>query len=270
MLLHQHYSILILQLLLMACIARHSDPEARKHRTPDFGNSEEEETVRVILGFHDLEEERAFIEQNVVRQRTGSSRTSKISHRFEKAQAVAMEVSKSELEEMTADSRFSFVEEDILVPVADGVGVGVGGIAIPANASGIDGRARKLAERTSYGITLTQSDRNVNPDPYSDQECTVYACVVDSGVYLDHEDIPYSRGDGYVDGRAFGVPDGEEWYHPRDTDHGTNVAVSRWNFRDFFFSPTILLLSNARNAYSDRSSLPIVHFALSFFRHVSQ
>jgi len=70
-------------------------------------------------------------------------------------------------------------------------------------------------EYKSYGIGLTQADRTINPDPNFGEGCGVYACVVDSGVDLDNADVPYSLGDGYVDGRAFSTAAGQQWFNPK-------------------------------------------------------
>mmetsp|Transcript_42400 Transcript_42400/g.102479 ORF Transcript_42400/g.102479 Transcript_42400/m.102479 type:complete len:215 (+) Transcript_42400:2894-3538(+) len=42
----------------------------------------------------------------------------------------------------------------------------------------------------------------------------VDTCIVDSGVYVNHKEFPYSRGDGYTTGRSFGSASNNLWYRP--------------------------------------------------------
>mmetsp|Transcript_35052 Transcript_35052/g.84866 ORF Transcript_35052/g.84866 Transcript_35052/m.84866 type:complete len:530 (-) Transcript_35052:179-1768(-) len=186
--------------------------------------AEEEEYVRVLVGFHDRQEEKEYVRRQRMQPRTaGGKPKSKIKYEFKKTEAVAMEVTLAELEEMKKDSKkFSYIEEDILVPVA----TGASSITPIMNATTTleEETRRRLAEVTNWGIEMTQADRIISPDPNWDQECGVYACAVDSGLFLDHEDIPYSRGDGYVDGKTFGTAEGQEWFYPRGTSHGTYIG----------------------------------------------
>ncbi|CAJ1954205.1 unnamed protein product [Cylindrotheca closterium] len=185
--------------------------------------TDEEEYVRVLVGFHDRDQEKEYVRRQRMRPRTGKPQAN-VNYEFKQTEALAMQVTRAELEEMRRDSKqFSYVEEDILVPVA--AAGGVGGASNPVNSTILDKEAqRQLLEFRSYGIELTQAHRTINPDPDWDQECGVYLCVIDSGVFLNNADIPYSRGDGYVEGKTFGNAEGQEWFNPRGTDHGTQVA----------------------------------------------
>ncbi|CAJ1954206.1 unnamed protein product [Cylindrotheca closterium] len=182
---------------------------------------EDDDYVRVLVGFHDRDQEKEYVRRQRMRPRTGKPQ-SKINYEFKQTEALAMQVTRAELEEMRRDSKqFSYVEEDILVPVA-----AAAGSSNSANATNTwdERMQRQLLEFKSYGIELTQAHRTINPDPNWDQECGVYLCVIDSGVFIDNLDIPYSRGDGYVDGKTFGSAEGQEWFNPKGTDHGTQVA----------------------------------------------
>lgn len=183
---------------------------------------EAEDYVRVLVGFRDLQEEKEYVRRQRMQPRSGKPKA-KINYQFQQTEALAMQVTREELQEMKKDSKFSYIEEDVLVPVAGG-----GALVNATNMlhEGVAEAHRQLFEFTNYGINLTQAQRIISPDPDWDQECGVYACVVDSGVFLANADIPYSRGDGYVDGKSFGGAEGEDWYYPRGTNHGTHVAVS--------------------------------------------
>ena len=66
-----------------------------------------------------------------------------IKYEFQNTEAVAMEVTSAELEEMKKNNSFLYIEEDILVPVAK-------------DDDDYDG-----FEYKSYGIELTQADRTI-------------------------------------------------------------------------------------------------------------
>ncbi|CAJ1954202.1 unnamed protein product [Cylindrotheca closterium] len=210
--------ILLLQILLLLGLVSQLIQAAEEE-----SEQAEEEYVRVLVGFHDRDQEKEYVRRQRVRPRTGKPQA-KVNYEFQKTEAVAMQVTRRELEEMKKDSKqFSYVEEDILVPVAAAWAGGAG--SNPSNATTLDEEAqRRLIELRNYGIELTQAHRTIDPDPDWDQECGVYLCVVDSGVFLNNADIPYSRGDGYVEGKAFGDAEGDQWFNPRGTDHGTQVA----------------------------------------------
>ncbi|CAJ1954200.1 unnamed protein product [Cylindrotheca closterium] len=201
------FQFLILQSLLLSHLLLTAQAQEQE---------DEEEYVRVLVGFHDVQQEKEYVRRQRMQPRTAGRPKSKINYTFKQTEALAMQVTLSELEEMKKDSRFSYIEDDVLVPVA--------GFSNPTNVTAlVEETHRQLAEATNYGIELTQANRIISPDP-DYQECAVYACVVDSGVFIDNADIPYSRGDGYVDGATFGDAVGQDWYYPRGTSHGTYVG----------------------------------------------
>ena len=180
------------------------------------------EYVKVLVGFRDQEDIKQYVRKSRIQSRTASGiPQTKINYEFNNTNTVAMEVTRAELEEMRKDSTYDYIEEDFMVPLAkiherieeDFV------VSIAKNDN--------EDEHESYGIGLTQAYRTFQPDGSWDQQCGVYLCAVDSGVFIDNADIPYYRGDGYVDGRSFGLADGQEWYYPRNGNHGTETAVSR-------------------------------------------
>ena len=192
---------LLLQILLLQCLF---------DQAVSITHEEEEEYVKVLVGFRDRQDQQQYVRKSRRQPRTASGKPkTKIKYEYQTTEVVAMEVTRAELEEMRKDGSIDYIEEDFMVPLAQ-------------NDDDEDGPQ----ELTSYGIGLTQAHRTFTPDPTWDQQCGVYLCVVDSGVFIDNADIPYSRGDGFVDGKAFDEAEGEEWFNPRDSDHGTEVAVS--------------------------------------------
>ncbi|KAL3934324.1 MAG: hypothetical protein SGBAC_009934 [Bacillariaceae sp.] len=167
--------------------------------------------MKVMVGFNHLREELTYIQEDQQKVRTASAK-SKITYQFKNTNAIAMEVTRAEYEEMRKDSRFSYIEEDFEVKVAS------------SNLSAEERRSRRIQEVQSYAISMTQSDRSIPIPPSSAEDCLVYTCIVDSGVYVDHDDIPYNQGDRYTSGRSFGSAANNLWYRPVNTDHGTNVA----------------------------------------------
>lgn len=193
---------------------------------------DDEEYVRVMVGFYNRDDEVEYVrEQRRLSSTANGKPTTKVNYEFQTTEAVAMEATWAQLEEMKKDSRVLYIEEDLLVTEVSSALRGKSFYAddnAATRTTTLQDQAedmRKLREIRSYAIEMMQADIDIDPDPTWDQECGVYTCVVDSGVYIDNEDIPYSRGDGYVDGKTFGPAEGQDWYYPRNSNHGTGVAV---------------------------------------------
>lgn len=195
---------------------------------------DEEEYVRVLVGFHDPEETEQYVRKSQLQAPTASGKPkTKVSYEFQNTDAVAMEVTRAELEEMRKDATFDYIEEDIMVPLAKKNDDDDWWRDEPTRRPTpfptfrpTPAPTEEIREYESYGIGLTQAYRTFHPDGTWDQQCGVYICSVDSGVFIDNADIPYSRGDGYVDGRSFGLAAGQDWYYPKKGSHGTETAVS--------------------------------------------
>jgi hypothetical protein len=186
------------------------------HVTNAQDSSNEDELIKVLVGFHNVREENAYVSRQQG-LRGGRSR-SRIKHQFKNTNALAMEVTKAELAAMRTDPKFKYIEDDVLVYKANST-------RVPHSPINNHTTARSLEEVVSYGLWRTQADHEIPPAESSD-DCVINLCVVDSGLFVDHEDIPYSVGDGYIRGEEFGLPSGQHWYFPQDTDHGTSVTVS--------------------------------------------
>jgi hypothetical protein len=187
------------------------------HVTDAQDSSNEDELIKVLVGFHNVREENAYVSRQQA-LRGGRSR-SRIKHQFKNTNALAMEVTKAELAVMRTDPKFKYIEDDVLVYQANST-------RVPPSPINNHATARSLEEEVnSYGLWRTQADQEIRPAESSD-DCVINLCVVDSGLFVDHEDIPYSVGDGYIRGEEFGLPSGQRWYFPQNTDHGTGVTVS--------------------------------------------
>ncbi|CAJ1960575.1 unnamed protein product [Cylindrotheca closterium] len=180
------------------------------------GGGDDEEMIKIMVGFRDKGDGNNYKRNQRMQSRDGSSK-SKITYEFQNTNGMAMEVTRAEFEQMKQDPAFSTVEEDVEVRVATP--------ATPtANNNTMEAHERWLAEARSYGLAMTQADQAIPVPPSEWSQCVAYMCIVDSGVYVNHNDIPYNRNDGYTDGSAFGQAAGDQWWNPIKTPHGTNVA----------------------------------------------
>jgi hypothetical protein len=87
-------------------------------------------------------------------------------------------------------------------------------------------------EVASWGLGIIQGDDpdGVIPIPSAasnGQACTmsetIKICLIDSGVFISHPDLPYDEATGNVIGEEFSLPPGQYWNNPADR-HGTFVA----------------------------------------------
>ncbi|KAL3940591.1 MAG: hypothetical protein SGBAC_004899 [Bacillariaceae sp.] len=181
----------------------------------------DEEMVKIMVGFRDAEDEFDYIRKQRIEARTADSNfKSKITYQFQNTNGLAMEVTRSEYEKMKEDPTFREVEEDFEVRIASPDA----STATVNITDTMEAHERYLAELKSYGIGMTQADQAIPVPPSDWDKCVVYMCIVDSGVYVNHNDIPYGRNDGYSDGEEFGQASNDQWWNPINTPHGTNVA----------------------------------------------
>ena len=79
-------------------------------------------------------------------------------------------------------------------------------------------------ETLPWGIQVIQGHLDhVIPNPPSGTSFPI--CIVDSGLLLNHVDVPFSKGDSNIKGEYFGVDPSMPWHSPKDA-HGTHVGVS--------------------------------------------
>jgi subtilisin family serine protease len=175
--------------------------------------------ISVLVGFENRDQERDFVRSSRARNEFS------IKYEYKMAKAVWMQVTKMEYEELKRDQRIAYIEDDPIVYQVNHAPPHIATEAATPRASTSSAPPkRSLAEQVSYGLYRVQGDRSIPPSPDS-TECQVKVCIVDSGLVIDHYDIPYTRGDGYIDGKEFGLPWGQHWYNPSlTTDHGTAVV----------------------------------------------
>eukprot|EP00980_Cylindrotheca_fusiformis_P014311 scaffold3821_cov127-Cylindrotheca_fusiformis.AAC.1 len=175
-------------------------------------------TITVLVGFRSRKEQQEFTEESAANlsylaRSSSNAKPAKAVHPFQQTNAVAMKVTKQEYEEMKADSRFAYVQEDSQTFK----------LSFPSSRYLQDGVE---VEEKGYGLFSVQGDQDGIPmPPSSAPTCLINVCIVDSGLIEDHYDIPYERGSAYLDGEGFGLPSGQYWWNPLlDDDHGTAVA----------------------------------------------
>ncbi|CAJ1954195.1 unnamed protein product [Cylindrotheca closterium] len=189
---------------------------------------EDDGKISVLVGFKTQEATQQFVssyQEVAVTASVGdsgeateikSSGGPQIQYEYENAQALEVRVTQKEFEQMKEDDQFAYVEEDPIVYQME----------TPTSSASADIRRQlQAAEEPSYGLFSVQGDKDIPLPPSNAEDCLVDICIVDSGLIEDHFDIPYKRGDGFVDGEEFGLPSGQYWWNARpDDDHGTGVA----------------------------------------------
>jgi serine protease len=89
-----------------------------------------------------------------------------------------------------------------------------------------DTKSYLLSETVPWGIVAVQGTDPAIPLPDRSNEC-FKICVIDTGLLVSHDDIPYTLGMSNIDGQEFNLPQGEFWYNPSEgSSHGTHVTVS--------------------------------------------
>ncbi|CAJ1954198.1 unnamed protein product [Cylindrotheca closterium] len=197
----------------------------------------EEKRRSILVGFDSAENEASFV-RNRRQQRSGSAI---VEHEYEYTKTVRMEVTEDEYQAMLAAQKAEdkdatgngilYIEEDVLVraafpkPNPQAISQQKPQLEQSQEQSYLrDKTHRKLQERVSYGLDMVQGFDYIPPASEA-RQCQVKICIVDSGLHVNHYDIPYTRGSPYVDGEEFGLPSNQYWYNPNSrTDHGTGIA----------------------------------------------
>lgn len=193
------------------------------HAQEPPNNAFEEDNVRILVGFDSWQDEERFVRARKTEQMNrGLKRKSKIKYQFKQTKAIAMEVTKAELEAMKQDSAISYIEEDPIVHRASF------STLYDETSTQQHLRNRLLQEDTSYGLRKIQGDASIPLPTSSSGDCAINICIVDSGLSTTHYDIPYGSDQIYIKGAEFGMPEGQRWNNPNpgNNDHGTGVAVS--------------------------------------------
>lgn len=208
-----------------------------------FGQEEQEEkTINVLVGFssrltedfflisssivngdepsYKQEDQLSASVANMANNRTqdnhrGPKRPKKQVHEFQYTNAVSMKITREELEVLEQDPNVLYVEEDPLMYALD---------APLTSHLQSENTKRILQESVSYGLSRIQGDIDI-PAAHTENSCLVNVCIVDSGLHVDHVDIPYDLDEpNFIEGNEFGLGDGQFWYNAQGIDHGTQVA----------------------------------------------
>jgi hypothetical protein len=157
---------------------------------------QDEEMVRVVVGFQD---EKSYAEFEA-RSKTSRSISALHQVRYKRTIAVAMNIPVTQWADLEDDPSVAYVEEDA--------------------------KAYLLSETVPWGIVAVQGTDPAIPLPDPGNEC-FKICVIDTGLLVNHADIPYSLGMSNIDGKEFNLGEGELWHNPSAaSSHGTHVTVS--------------------------------------------
>jgi hypothetical protein len=169
-----------------------------------FGQDiEEEEKVRVIIGFPDE------LQQAKFEAAAESDRSLNFQNwvRYSRTNAVALTLPVSQLDALLlkqtrSSSGLSYIQKDTI--------------------------SKLYAETIPYGISAVQGDLQGIPlasIASDDVDDCFRVCVIDSGLLVDHPDIPFVQDGTNILGKVFGLGTDLDWYNP-STNHGTHVTVS--------------------------------------------
>eukprot|EP00934_Nitzschia_sp_Nitz4_P007133 Nitzschia sp. Nitz4//scaffold6_size259037//115506//118046//NITZ4_001071-RA/size259037-augustus-gene-0.290-mRNA-1//1//CDS//3329556884//7123//frame0 len=90
-----------------------------------------------------------------------------------------------------------------------------------------DDKKYLMSESTPYGVELVQgtSTRIPMPDAVTSLDDCFKVCLIDSGLAIDHPDIPFEYGGTNIKGKTFGLSSDINWYEVvADSYHGTHVT----------------------------------------------
>jgi serine protease len=193
--------VLLSSTVLLSCQAQTTIITDEESSTP-------EPTIRVLVGFESLEDQQAYW-QSTISDRAYSEDRHKL-YRYQRSPAVAITIPETQLEALRQDPRVSYVERDqtfVLYQTTSG------------------------SEVLPYGIQAVQGASDAVPPPLAlESNCqnpdSFKVCVVDSGLLIDHNDIPYeSFSSSNVRGEIFGISNNLNWYQPSAaSSHGTHVT----------------------------------------------
>jgi subtilisin family serine protease len=152
---------------------------------------------------------------------------------FRRIKAVTMKVPASQVEQLQNDPRVAWIEGNRpnypiqnVSPVINSNDVDQNGILLEETVAGeeeFDEAAEEGGggERVPWGIPVIQADRTEVPLPDLSEECFKF-CIVDTGMMVDHPDIPFEKGVNVM-GKEFSIPVGQTWDRPVNY-HGTHIA----------------------------------------------
>jgi hypothetical protein len=165
---------------------------------------QEEETVRVIIGFPDE------LQQAKFEAAAESDRSLNFQNwvHYNRTNAVAVTLPVSQLDALLLEQTLN---GSALYDIE------------------LDTISRLYVENIPYGISAVQGDLQGIPlaSVASDDVDCFRVCVIDSGLLVGHPDIPFMQDGTNILGQVFGLDEDLDWYNPLPgNNHGTHVTVS--------------------------------------------
>lgn len=142
--------------------------------------------VRVIVGFKPLLNDNIM---DVYFDYKGKQMKSE----FDRTNAVTMTIPESEIDFLRGLDQVEWIEEDV--------------------------STYAQSETVPWGIKTIQGDDERVPSASLSISSCFSICLIDSGVMLSHQDMPFKLGESYVEGASFGTSTDEAWYEPSE-GHG--------------------------------------------------
>ena len=191
---------------------------------------------KVIIGFSSNKHKESFLNTSSIAllQRQQQQEENKI-HEFNLISAISMEITENQWKELEQDPNVLYVEKDGQVQRIKPVK--------PRNEDEDDNddddddssiqsrskrrrRRRMITDDQEYNMLRKVQGDVPLPISETEEDCLIHVCIVDTGLLVDHFDIPYSRNKpSQLKGAQFELPQGQFWYNPLAMDdHGTAVA----------------------------------------------
>ena len=160
--------------------------------------------------------------------------------RYSKSPALAMALSPEQIEQLSHDPRIAYIQPEVQLKLQQTTTTTTTTTTTqqrlrqvpptPRNNNNNNNKIQDNQEIIPLGIQVVQgTSTNIPPSMVRNSTCSnprsFKVCVVDTGLYLNHEDIPYTHGSNNVQGITLGLSTNQRWYNvtPRNS-HGTHVT----------------------------------------------
>ena len=184
---------------------------------------------------------------------TGMPRVSSLRHhlhttpkrlfRYSKSPAVAMPLSPQQIEELSHDPRIAYLQPEVQLNLQQTTPTQGRTLRRVSPTPRHDTKNNNIIKRNMQqddkndnneivplGIKMVQGrSTNIPPPMFRNSTCSnpraFKVCVIDTGLFVNHEDIPYNRTSNNIEGMTLGLSTKQRWYNvtPRNS-HGTHVT----------------------------------------------
>jgi len=181
---------------------------------------------KMIIGFVSDEARESYY-ASVIKDQSGFRSSNSINNmkkrvfRYSKSPAVATALSITEIDELMNDPRVAYVQQESQLRLMQKTSR-----TPPPTKLRMDD-----TEVVPYGIKAVQATSNSIPSSpmYWNGTCanpnSFKICVIDTGLYVAHRDIPYEKDGVDIKGMTMGLPSGRKWFRPNAANlHGTHVT----------------------------------------------